>query len=304
MIPDHGINDYKNWNDNNEAILIDDGAPDTVKSDQTIERGWYANQTKFGIAIEKRASAILLRVDRLTYGEGSEDLGVPIFDVQRNGVPDSPSTVSYMIEVDEEEYTTNNVIGYLPGHTTPDSTIIICAHYDHLGAINDSTWFPGANDNASGTAMLLALARKFQKQPLRYTIVFIAFAGEELGLKGSKYYIDHPYFDLKKCRFLLNLDMTASGNAGIMAVGGVEYGNEFEILKGVVDSLDQGEIRKRANAPNSDQFYFLERGIHGFYLYPYIGQQPYHHINDRIETLEWDVFEKIYRVSEAFLQKL
>ena len=82
------------------------------------------------------------------------------------------------------------------------------------------TYFPGGNDNASGTSMVLNLM-EYYSNPInkpRYTIVFILFAGEEAGLLGSEYYTTHPTKDLNKIKFLLNLDLMGTGEEGMMVV--------------------------------------------------------------------------------------
>src|SRR6201999_64747 len=83
-------------------------------------------------------------------------------------------------------YTSQNVIGYVKGKDNPDSFIVFTAHYDHLGQMGKKVYFPGANDNASGVAMLLSLARYYSKpeHKPKCSIVFIAFGGEEVALLG------------------------------------------------------------------------------------------------------------------------
>lgn len=81
------------------------------------------------------------------------------------------------------------MVGYIQGTRKPDSMIVLTAHYDHLGGLGNATYFPGANDNASGISMLLSLARYYSNIDHRpeYTMVFIAFGGEEVGLIGSQF---------------------------------------------------------------------------------------------------------------------
>ncbi|NJO68366.1 MAG: M28 family peptidase [Bacteroidetes bacterium] len=94
------------------------------------------------------------------------------------------------------KHNARNVIGYLPGET--DTFIVFTAHYDHLGYMGRNTMFPGANDNASGTSMVLDLIRELsEKKNHRYSYAFMLFSGEEAGLLGSTHYVQHPYFPLK-----------------------------------------------------------------------------------------------------------
>jgi hypothetical protein len=90
--------------------------------------------------------------------------------------------------------------------------IVIGAHLDHLGARpgqggSPATVFPGADDNASGTAAVMEIARHFQKKPPKRTLLFIHFTGEEWGLWGSRHWTANPTVDIKSVRFMLNLDM-------------------------------------------------------------------------------------------------
>ncbi len=82
--------------------------------------------------------------------------------ILKDKIPDSAKTIAIHARNRYfENYQTQNVIGYVPGRNDPDSFFVFTAHYDHLGQMGSETFFPGANDNASGTAMLLDLARSF-----------------------------------------------------------------------------------------------------------------------------------------------
>ena len=114
-----------------------------------------------------------------------------------------------------------NVLGILPGnHPIPNNeTIIIGAHRDHFG-VQAGLQFPGADDNASGTAIMLELARLLAERPAppQRTILFLAFDGEERGLLGSKHYTNHPVLPLEKTMAMINLDHVGVGN-GTFTVG-------------------------------------------------------------------------------------
>lgn len=135
-----------------------------------------------------------------------------------------------------------NVLGFLDNGAA--STIIIGAHYDHLGTAGlfDGKYpigqiHNGADDNASGVAGLLELARYYVKNAGKepFNFLFIAFGGEELGLQGSKYYTAHPLMPLDKMHFMLNMDMIGRYNPerGV-GVGGFGSAAEWpEIFKDV-----------------------------------------------------------------------
>ena len=125
-----------------------------------------------------------------------------------------------------------NVVGILDGSdpTLKNEVIVIGAHYDHLGHGGEGSLAPregeihhGADDNASGTAGMLELARLFRSQTLRprRTIVFMAFSGEEEGLLGSNYYVNHPIVPLANTITMINMDMIGRMKDNKLIVGGV-----------------------------------------------------------------------------------
>lgn len=98
--------------------------------------------------------------------------------------------------------------------------------------MGNQTRFPGANDNASGISMLLNLVKYYtdiSNRP-KYSMLFIAFAGEEAGLIGSHFYTLNPLFPLSKIKFLINMDLMGTGDEGMMVVNGDVYKNEYELL--------------------------------------------------------------------------
>ena len=135
----------------------------------------------------KKGALVILEPHKLTWSVGTLVFNIPVIEVYDSLF--SRQTKSITLHADAEfnaQYNSRNVIGVITGNKIPDSLIVITAHYDHLGGMGNKTFFPGANDNASGVAMLLSLAEYFTKQENRqpYSILFIAFAGEEAGLQG------------------------------------------------------------------------------------------------------------------------
>jgi hypothetical protein len=134
-----------------------------------------------------------------------------------------------------------NVVGVLPGRDPRlrEETIVIGAHYDHLGLGGEGslapdavgTIHPGADDNASGVAAVLGLARAFaQAGGAPRTLVFVAFAGEEMGLLGSAHYVAHPTQPLARTVLMLNLDMVGRLRGKTLYVGGVDSGEGLRTL--------------------------------------------------------------------------
>jgi len=139
--------------------------------------------------------------------------------------------LKFKIVFTKNERFANNVIGYLDNKA--QKTIVFGAHFDHLGYGEDGNSMlrtkeklihNGADDNASGTAVLIELAKNIKKERIKdYNFLFIAFSGEELGLLGSKYFTDHPTIDLDKVSYMVNMDMVGRLNDSLktLTIGGV-----------------------------------------------------------------------------------
>jgi Peptidase family M28/PDZ domain/PA domain len=146
--------------------------------------------------------------------------------------------ISLKVNIESTRATVNNVLAYLPGKT--DEYVIIGAHYDHLGrGYYDSLApsligqiHPGADDNASGTAGVLELARLLAPMTgkLQRGILFASFAGEELGLLGSAEWVKEPTLPLDKAVAMLNMDMIGRIKDGKVYIGGVGTGADFKSL--------------------------------------------------------------------------
>ncbi|HWQ53644.1 MAG TPA: M28 family peptidase [Bryobacteraceae bacterium] len=141
------------------------------------------------------------------------------------------------VDLDRAVKRVHNVLAYLPGQT--GEYVVIGAHYDHLGLGEQfsmapslaGTVHPGADDNASGTAGVIELARWFSTRPKpRRGILFMAYAGEELGLLGSSFYVNNPVLPLEKAVAMLNLDMIGRIREGKVFIGGVGTGTTFKAL--------------------------------------------------------------------------
>ncbi|MDD4028615.1 MAG: M20/M25/M40 family metallo-hydrolase [Caldisericia bacterium] len=170
------------------------------------------------------------------------------------------------ITISKEEETTSNVIGFIPSQTPTLSSFLITAHYDHLGqdSINDAYYF-GANDNASGVSVMLEIARTFQD--IFFTtnihIVFIAFSGEEEGLIGSKWYVEHPLFPLDEIVGVINLDMVGVGDSSLIAGTDDHFYPELcDSIQEASDTLDIPiEFTPGGLWSGSDQYYFHKNNV-------------------------------------------
>ena len=214
------------------------------------------------------------------------------------------TAVSFDIDAQIKNHTARNVIGYLPATKKSKKTIMITAHYDHLGRMGAATYFPGANDNASGNGMLISLAEKFKAKGLKkYNLLFVAFAGEEIGLHGSKYMVSHPPVDLKSVHFLLNLDIMGSGEEGITVVNATLFPEEFTRLENInIEKNYLAKIKRRGPAANSDHYFFTEAGVPAFYIYTMGPNKHYHDIYDTYQELSFSAFGNLSNLLEEFFR--
>ncbi len=142
------------------------------------------------------------------------------------------SRVAVRADMEREERRAANVIGVLPGRdpALAGDAIVIGAHYDHLGRVGDVV-YPGADDNASGTAVVLELARSFAAAGgAQRTLVFVLFSGEEIGLIGSRHYVARPVVPLERTVAMLNFDMVGRLGDRPLRIGGVDTGSSLRAL--------------------------------------------------------------------------
>lgn len=228
------------------------------------------------------------------------------FQIQKNKWPAQAKEMEFEVENEfYNNYTTNNVIGYIKGES--DSIIAISAHYDHVGRLGSDAYFPGANDNASGVAMLLDLAREIGQRDTKpkYSYVFLAFGGEESGLIGSQFFVNNPLFPLQKIKTLLNLDMVGSGEEGITIVNGAVHTADFDLLQQLNSQYQfLPEVKARGKAANSDHHPFSEKGVKAFFIYTRGKHKEYHNVHDQAERLSLHAYEGLFRLILKYTEAL
>lgn len=243
---------------------------------------------------------------KLTWSVSQEGRKYPFLQVQDSVFNDSLSSVSINLNSQAIRHNARNVFGLLPAIKKTNRTILISAHYDHLGQMGQETYFPGGNDNASGNAMLIALIEKLKQRPLRkYNILFVAFAGEEVGLLGSQFMVKNPVIPLKDIRFMLNLDIMGSGEEGITVVNSTLFNKEFKLLL----ELNKQQkamplIKPRGPAANSDHYFFTQVGVPAFFIYTMGPNKHYHDIFDTFDELSFKAFDSLSNLLESFIRKL
>jgi len=230
---------------------------------------------------------IIKLVDKLTWSVDGKQEDYTSFNILKSAVKGNPQTFATVVDAKLiKSFDANNISGFFKGTAVPDSFLVFTAHYDHLGAMGKDAYFAGANDNASGVALILSLAQYYATHPQRYSVLFIAFAGEEAGLLGSKYFVDHSPINIKKMRFLTNLDLMGNGEEGVTVVNATEFPKEFQLLQDInTKSNYLATVGSRGKAANSDHYWFTEKGIPSFFIYTLGKRKYYHDVDDVASTL-------------------
>jgi hypothetical protein len=254
---------------------------------------------------EDRLSTIAAIVEyapaKLTWHISKTQAARPAFTIKKELDLKKIRRIGIRVKARLKTCTTHNIVGYVEGTLRPDSFLTITAHYDHLGMMGKKACFYGANDNASGVAMLLNLAKYFAAHPHKYSIAFIATSAEEVGIVGATYFAEHPLFDLGKIRFLVNFDMAGTGDDGIQVVNGSVYPDMFERMAQLNEANRYlPAVRIRGESCNSDHCPFYRKGVPSFFIYTLGGTSSYHDIYDRSETLPLTAFDPYFRLAVDF----
>jgi Zn-dependent M28 family amino/carboxypeptidase len=192
----------------------------------------------------------------------------------------------------------DNVVGFVPGRSTPDDFIVVSAHFDHLGVVNNDIYH-GADDNASGAAALLAIAAYVSRHPLSRTIVFCAFNAEEHGLRGARAFVAAQPFPKEHLLLDINMDMIGrSDHHRLIASGAGHYPQLRPIVEEAARTaavpVHQGYDRPSLVGLRddwtglSDHGAFYERGIR----YIYFGVEDHADLHKPSDTAD--------RIDEAF----
>lgn len=189
--------------------------------------------------------------------------------------------------------TGKNMLAYIPGKS--QEIIVISAHYDHVGIINEEI-YNGADDNASGVAALLKFAAHYKNNKPNYTLVFAAFDAEEMGLRGSKFFVDQPVLPLEKIKLNVNMDMISHNDKGeLYACGTYKYPElkkYFITSKPTIKVIFGHDDPKTGNedwSNQSDQGSFNAKGI-PFLYFGVEDHKDYHKATDEYKNINKKFF--------------
>ena len=146
--------------------------------------------------------------------------------------------------------TTANVVGRIPGSGATPKLLLVTAHYDHLG-LRNGVLYPGADDNASGVAALLAAARHFVRNPPRHPMMFVAFDAEEIGLRGARAFLSSRLVAPGEIGLVVNLDMVSRSSANDIFAAGTAHSPWLTPLLEEVQSHSAITIRLGHDRPGS-----------------------------------------------------
>ena len=317
------------------VILINDSYPHhTPQEDQLTPFGQATGPTDAGVLfvqVKQATAEAWLKAEGHDLHEILDGIDK---DLKPQSFPLTNLTVNLSLDIQHDVKTVHNVAAYIPGKTK--EYVIIGAHYDHLGLGDEhslapsqiGTVHPGADDNASGTAGVIELARWFSKQPQQQRgILFITFAGEELGLLGSNYYTGHPLLPLEHAVTMINMDMIGRIRGGKVYVNGTGTGSTLDKL---VESVPPPQsfkldLSEATGYGGSDHMSFTVKqvpvlfffsGLHGDYHKPsdtwdkidapdaarllgYVAQIATHLINDQERPKFQRVVEKTAPISSG-----
>jgi Peptidase family M28/PDZ domain/PA domain len=239
--------------------------------------------------------------------------------IDREGKPASRALpavqVALQVSLEEVRQRAENVIGVLPGSdpTLKDENIVIGAHYDHVGfghyGTRDSHTSGqihyGADDNASGTAVLLQLAERLslaQLKPAR-TVIFVAFSGEELGLHGSRQYVNFPTAPLSSTKAMVNLDMVGRLRDNRLTVFGTRSAKD---LSGIVMEEAQKlglQVTESEGIGNSDHMSFYNKKIPALHFFTGL-HADYHRPGDTWEKLNIEGMARVTELVRGVAEKI
>lgn len=326
--PELDYDDYKNVDVKGKIIILESGIP-YIKNDPKMaewtpyayHRYKFRNAVKHGasgmIYVSKLANPNTINLPGFIYAHISAEVANQIISDSGNDYKQIKQELKEMkipsfVLNENQKITISaktkyfpdakscNVVGLIEGSdpVLKDEIIIIGGHLDGQGKMG-STIFPGALDNASGVADILAAAKALTSSKVKpkRSILFILLGGEECGLYGSKYYAENPLFPIEKTKLMINLDMVGNGTGFYFesAKSFPELYQHFEKANTnfIHRTMDASKTRKNYGRPRSDASIFEDAGISTFGLWTRNSVHPvyYHHPLDKTNVLTPEIME-------------
>lgn len=304
------------WERHASAVLVVSPPSAIAKEgeDKLVPADYLPGNNSVGVPLAQVTASV---ADRLLAGSSLGTLAEIEKRIDETLKPESKPLEGWRargkFEFEKIEVETANVVGVIEGEGPhADETILVGAHFDHIGLGGPNSRNPGiqaihngADDNASGTVTLLELARRFAERtsPPERRIVFIAFSGEERGLLGSQHYVKkEPLFPLDKTVLMINFDMVGRLRGGKLIIYGTKTAAELEdVLTKLDESADQLAIKQvPLGVPASDHITFYRAEIPSLHLFT--GTHPeYHMPTDDPPTINFEGIEQVTDFSEHLI---
>lgn len=337
VAPEKGRNDFDGVDVKDHAAAFCISSPDGTSPHSK----WIDHQdigVRINDAVKLGAKAVLLYNDDPNANDLDTTLSkkvtastVPVVFLTKSGFAElglDGNPVVVQVDIERKQLTGHNMVAFLDNGKS--NTIVIGAHYDHLGhGIEGSLWrgapaiHNGADDNASGTAMMLQLAHDLPHMPdaKDNNYLFMAFSGEELGLYGSNWWTKHPTYPLDRITYMINMDMVGRlDTTNALAINGTGTSPTWARLKPVTDSTADRHTRKRpshhTNDPApfrikttdsgvgpSDQTSFYLQGIPAIHFFTG-AHEDYHKPTDDEEKINYDGMVRVLRFIENLIDSL
>ncbi|KAF2509570.1 M20/M25/M40 family metallo-hydrolase [Flavobacterium zhairuonense] len=351
-LPKENYDDYKKRNVKNKVVVVLSGFPNDKDSTSATYKKFKKifpeendlEETKLKTAISKGAIALIVietheyfKSPKTTQNEVFHSLenpittSIPVFKIHRttaenlfskisipskNGLTSTSLQkvkVNFSIELESKTFPVANVLGMLSGKDTT-KTIIVGAHYDHLGVKNDSI-YNGADDNASGTSGMLALAKKWSESKTKpnYNLLFASWTAEEMGLLGSEYFVQNFDFSKQKILLAINMDMISRSAPEdklhrILSIGTQKEDENLRKMSTEINSKLQNpfslDLWETNGHSGSDYASFTAKGIpimtffSGFH-------DDYHTPNDKASKVDFDkIHDVLFIVNSSLLKFL
>jgi hypothetical protein len=254
-----------------------------------------------GLWITPAVADLLLEPISLTLESFQQAMGASM----GNRSKETGSQITLTMEQHQLSATDANVLGFWSG-SDPElqhELVILGAHYDHFG-IQGSILFPGADDNASGTAVLLEVARVLRTAGIRTkrSLVFIAFAGEEQGLLGSRFYASNPWRPLGLTKAMINVDHAGAGNGKITI--GLSRIEKAQAQAAGEDLGLRDQIELFGFFPGGDHVPFSEAGVPTAAIVSSGAHPDFHRPSDTAERLNPEILLSVARYTLSLLLTL
>ena len=229
---------------------------------------------------------------------------MPVF-ITNEAFPENAQKVSINVEAEMIDHDAHNIIAFIPGTEDTQKHFILACHYDHLGICGEKEIFNGANDNSSGTAMLLNLMRHFKLNPPKYSVMFIFFDAEENNLLGSFFYADNPVLPLEDIQYFIELDMIGDNGNNIYCQisdpgeEGLAYLNKINSsMKNPFAKLDRHPMDDYA-----DHYPFGLKGVPAIYIeLDGDTNKNYHSPRDTFENFYSNNYNRLFTLVREFVE--